>query len=84
LLVLTDDSFDPIGVAFDIDFSGDRPFVTIISAANAEARFLVHDPVAASPKRIKLIQGASGKPGLRDQQHDAMGRSFDRLPMPHR
>jgi CMP-N-acetylneuraminate monooxygenase len=56
LLVLTDDGFDAVGVAFDIDFSGNRPVVTTISAADAEARFLVHDPVAASPKRIKLIK----------------------------
>jgi CMP-N-acetylneuraminate monooxygenase len=56
LLVLTDDRFDPVGVAFDIDFSGDRPVVKVSSAVEAEACFLSHDPVAGSPKRIKLIK----------------------------
>jgi CMP-N-acetylneuraminate monooxygenase len=56
LLVLTNDSFDPLGAAFDIDFSGDRPVVDTISAADAEACFLAYDADKAAPKRIKLIK----------------------------
>jgi hypothetical protein len=45
--------FDPAGVTFDIDFSGDRPCIPVISAADAKGRFLVHPPAT---KRVKLIR----------------------------
>jgi CMP-N-acetylneuraminate monooxygenase len=56
LLVPTDDRFTPTGKAFDIDFSGARPLVTTVSAAEAEACFTAHDEAAGRPKRIKLIK----------------------------
>jgi CMP-N-acetylneuraminate monooxygenase len=55
LLVLTDGDFGPLGIAFDIDFSGDRPVVTTISAADAETRFRNYKPVEGS-RRVKLIK----------------------------
>jgi CMP-N-acetylneuraminate monooxygenase len=56
LLVLTDGEFSPLGIAFDIDFSGDRPVVTTTSAADAETRFRNYDPGAEGSRRIKLIK----------------------------
>ena len=84
LLVLTDGDFSPLGIAFDVDFSGDRPVVTTISAADAETRFRNYEPVAEGSMAHQADQGASGKPGLRDQQYDALGRSLDRFQVPHR